>query len=68
MWSAPFAFSTPASDDLLVAGLPTGTVTFLFSDVEGSTRLLYELGDAYADALVGAPTRPAKRVLRARWG
>jgi class 3 adenylate cyclase len=28
------------------AGLPTGTVTFLFTDVEGSTRLLYELGHA----------------------
>ena len=26
-------------------GLPAGTVTFLFSDVEGSTRLLYELGE-----------------------
>ena len=31
--------------------LPTGTVTFLFTDIEGSTRLLGELGDAYADAL-----------------
>ena len=31
--------------------LPTGTVTFLFTDIEGSTRLLSELGDAYADAL-----------------
>lgn len=31
--------------------LPTGTITFLFTDVEGSTRLLHELGDAYADAL-----------------
>ena len=32
--------------------LPTGTVTFLFTDVEGSTKLLRELGaDAYADAL-----------------
>ncbi len=32
--------------------LPTGTVTFLFTDVEGSTRLLHRLGpDAYADAL-----------------
>jgi hypothetical protein len=30
------------------AALPTGTVTFLFSDVEGSTRLLQELGDCYA--------------------
>jgi predicted ATPase/class 3 adenylate cyclase len=32
--------------------LPTGTVTFVFTDVEGSTRLLQRLGtDAYADAL-----------------
>jgi class 3 adenylate cyclase len=27
--------------------LPGGTVTFLFSDIEGSTRLLQELGDRY---------------------
>jgi predicted ATPase len=31
--------------------LPTGTVTFLFTDIEGSTRLLHELGDAYPEAL-----------------
>jgi predicted ATPase/class 3 adenylate cyclase len=31
--------------------LPGGTVTFLFTDIQGSTRLLHELGDAYADAL-----------------
>jgi predicted ATPase/class 3 adenylate cyclase len=32
--------------------LPAGTVTFIFTDVEGSTRLLRRLGtDAYADAL-----------------
>ena len=32
--------------------LPTGTVTFLFTDVEGSTRLLHALGaEGYADAL-----------------
>lgn len=31
--------------------LPTGTVTFLFSDIEGSTRLLRELGDGYAAVL-----------------
>src|SRR5947207_3187493 len=32
--------------------LPTGTVTFLFTDVEGSTKLLHELGaEAYADEL-----------------
>ena len=33
-------------------GLPSGTVTFLFTDVEGSTKLLHALGaEAYADAL-----------------
>ena len=31
--------------------LPTGTVTFLFTDVEGSTRLLQTLEDRYADLL-----------------
>jgi predicted ATPase len=39
--------------------LPTGTVTFLFTDIEGSTRLLHELGDDYADALA-----EHRRVLR----
>jgi class 3 adenylate cyclase len=31
--------------------LPSGTVTFLFTDIEGSTKLLHELGDDYAEAL-----------------
>ena len=31
--------------------LPSGTVTLLFTDIEGSTRLLEELGDGYADVL-----------------
>jgi predicted ATPase/class 3 adenylate cyclase len=31
--------------------LPAGVVTFLFTDVEGSTKLLHELGNGYADAL-----------------
>jgi predicted ATPase/class 3 adenylate cyclase len=31
--------------------LPTGTVTFLFTDIAGSTRLLRENGDTYAAAL-----------------
>ena len=39
--------------------LPTGTVTFLFTDVEGSTQLLHELGDAYAGVLA-----EHRRVLR----
>jgi predicted ATPase/class 3 adenylate cyclase len=35
-----------------MSALPAGTVTFLFTDIEGSTRLLEELGPRrYADAL-----------------
>jgi class 3 adenylate cyclase len=34
-----------------MASLPSGTVTFVFSDVEGSTALLKQLGDRYADVL-----------------
>jgi class 3 adenylate cyclase len=40
----------------------TGTVTFLFTDIEGSTRLLQELGDGYADVLV-----EHRRALRKAW-
>jgi predicted ATPase len=40
--------------------LPSGTVTFLFTDIEGSTKLLHELGaKAYAEALL-----EHRRVLR----
>jgi predicted ATPase len=42
------------------AELPAGTVTFLFTDIEGSTRLLHDLGaDAYAEELAAH-----RRVLR----
>ena len=34
-----------------MAQLPTGTVTFLFADIEGSTRLVQRLGDQYAAVL-----------------
>src|SRR5918996_385327 len=34
-----------------VTQLPTGTVTFLFTDIEGSTLLLRQLGDRYAALL-----------------
>jgi class 3 adenylate cyclase len=44
-----------------VAELPSGTVTFLFSDIEGSTRLLEQLGDRYADVL-----SEHRRILRER--
>src|SRR5437868_2289979 len=31
--------------------LPSGTVTFLLTDIEGSARLLHELGEGYRAAL-----------------
>jgi predicted ATPase/class 3 adenylate cyclase len=34
-----------------IAELPSGTVTFLFSDVEGSTRLLTRVPERYAEVL-----------------
>ena len=44
--------------------LPTGTVTFLFTDVEGSTRLLDELGSkAYAEAIA-----QHRRLIRTSFG
>jgi class 3 adenylate cyclase len=42
-----------------VSTLPGGTVTFLFSDIEGSTRLLEQLGDRYEDV-----HREHRRILR----
>ena len=43
--------------------LPGGTVTFLFTDIEGSTRLLQKLGDAYGDVV-----RDHRRILRDHLG
>jgi class 3 adenylate cyclase len=34
-----------------VPELPTGTVTLLFTDIEGSTQLLERLGDRYVEVL-----------------
>ena len=34
-----------------MAGLPAGTVTLLFTDIEGSTRLLLQLGTGYPAVL-----------------
>ena len=34
-----------------MAALPTGVVTLLFTDIEGSTRALQELGDRYPEVL-----------------
>ncbi|HSS67274.1 MAG TPA: adenylate/guanylate cyclase domain-containing protein [Nocardioidaceae bacterium] len=42
--------------------MPTGTVTLLFSDMEGSTRLLARLGDQYVEALDAQ-----RAILRRAW-
>jgi class 3 adenylate cyclase len=47
--------------------LPSGTVTFLFSDIEGSTRLLEELGDGYV-ALLQEHNRIFREVIREHEG
>src|SRR3954462_10907920 len=44
----------------VVRELPTGTVTLLFTDIEGSTQLLHEHGERYTDLLA-----EHRRVLRA---
>jgi predicted ATPase/class 3 adenylate cyclase len=44
-------------------GLPDGTVTLLFTDVEASTALLHELGSGYGDELV-----EHRRSMRAAFG
>jgi predicted ATPase/class 3 adenylate cyclase len=43
----------------VVRELPTGTVTFVFTDIEASTRLLHELGERYSEVLA-----EHRRVLR----
>src|SRR5947209_2507185 len=45
--------------------LPTGTVTLLFADIEGSTRLLQQLGDDYASLL--ADYRRLLRMVSGQW-
>ena len=46
-------------------GLPTGTVTLMFSDIEGSTNLLRRLGEGFAGAL--SAQRSLMRGAFARW-
>jgi class 3 adenylate cyclase len=43
-----------------VSGLPSGSVTFVFTDIEGSTRLVKALRDRYAQVLA-----EHRRVIRA---
>lgn len=46
---------------------PTGTITFLFSDIEGSTPLLEGLGDGYV-ALLREHNRIFREVIREHEG
>jgi class 3 adenylate cyclase len=46
-----------------VSSLPSGTVTFLFTDIEGSTALLRKLGDGYTELL-----KEERRILREALG
>ena len=46
-----------------MGALPGGTVTFLFTDIEGSTQLLQTLGDRYADVV-----RDHRRIVRDAFG
>ena len=43
-------------------GLPSGTVTFVFTDIEGSTALLKQLGDALRGRPVRAPAHRPRDV------
>ena len=44
--------SEPGQKRTNVGDLPAGTVTLLFTDIEGSTRLLQQLGEGYAGVLI----------------
>jgi len=46
-----------------MSSLPGGTVTFVFTDIDGSTRLLQHLGDRYAEV-----ARDHRRILREALG
>ncbi len=46
-----------------MSALPSGTVTFVFTDIEDSTELLKQLGDDYRDVLTGH-----RRIIREAFG
>ncbi len=43
--------NAPAISQVPFPDLPEGTVTFLFTDIEGSTKLLHRLHERYATLL-----------------
>src|SRR5207245_9462599 len=48
---APGCFICKRADTPCMAALPSGTVTLLFTDIEGSTRLVHDLGERYPEIL-----------------
>jgi len=52
----------PLCEDGGVEGLPSGTVSFVFTDIEGSTRIFRRLGDLYPPVL-----ERHNELLRAAW-
>ncbi len=48
--------------------LPTGTVTFLFTDIEGSTRLVQHLGDARSEQIFADHRRLLRDAVEAAGG
>src|SRR6187200_361702 len=48
--------------------LPTGTVTFVFTDIEGSTRLLKQLGDTEYATLLAVHRRLVREIFTAHEG
>ncbi len=64
--TSPFASpNEPGQRRTSVGELPTGTVTLLFTDIEGSTLLLQQLGERYAEML--ATCRQLLRATLQQW-
>src|SRR6266852_5969079 len=64
--SSPFASPNESGQRRTkMRDLPTGTVTLLFTDIEGSTLLLQQLGEHYAEML--ATCRQLLRTAFQQW-
>jgi hypothetical protein len=50
-----------------MAELPQGTVTLVFTDIEGSTHLLETLGESYGEFLAEHQQAPAPGLFLPRW-
>jgi class 3 adenylate cyclase len=55
--------SAPGCENGEVTALPSGTVTFVFSDIEGSTDLLKRLGERYGELIA-----EHRRIVRGTFG